>query len=114
VNTQEQPAAQAVALGASGLRTAASSRGRWTLDLTVEEALESARKIFGSEQAAVAFLKTSLPILNGQVPLELIKAGRGAEVIALLERLQRESPAPEGSYWERITQKWMGRFGRRG
>lgn len=53
----------------------------------------AARKVFTSPQAADAFLNLESPVLGG-VPLELVEAGRGDEVLAFLERLAREAPPP--------------------
>jgi Protein of unknown function (DUF2384) len=83
------------------------------VDASVDEAMEAALRVFGSEQAARAFLKTSIPILGGGVPLQMIKEGRGAEVLALLERLLRETPPPSLDYWGKISKNWMGGWAKR-
>lgn len=59
----------------------------------LDEIRAAARKVFTSEQAAEAFLRLDSPVLGG-VPLELVEAGRGHEVLAFLARLAREAPPP--------------------
>ncbi len=57
----------------------------------LDEIRTAARKVFTSAQAADAFLRLDSPTLGG-VPMELVEAGRGGEVLAFLERLAQEAP----------------------
>jgi hypothetical protein len=63
---------------------------------TLEEIRAAALKVFTGRQAADAFLKLRSPVLGG-MPLEMVKAGRGDEVLAFLDKLAREAPAPPKS-----------------
>jgi hypothetical protein len=58
---------------------------------SIEQIRAAALKVFTSRQAADAFLELESPALGG-VPLELVRAGRGDEVLAFLDRLAREAP----------------------
>jgi uncharacterized protein (DUF2384 family) len=76
-----------------------------------EEILEAAMRVFRTRQAARAFLEVPSPKLGG-TPAALIEAGREDEVLALLDKLEKEAPA-EPSSMARIFSGWLGRFGKR-
>jgi uncharacterized protein (DUF2384 family) len=78
----------------------------------VDDVKAAARRIFRTEQAAGAFLSARSPLLGGSTPLELLEAGRGDEVVALLARLQAEAPAPEGGM-NALFRGWLGGWGTR-
>lgn len=69
----------------------------------------AALRLFRTEKAAEAFLEIKAPALGG-APLELVRAGRGGEVLAFLDKLEREAPAAPSSM-ERLFSGWFGRFG---
>jgi len=71
----------------------------------------SALRLFRTRQAADAFLTIPCRPL-GASPLELLKAGRGAEVLSFLANLEEEAPAPPATL-DRIFAGWLGRFGGR-
>lgn len=64
-----------------------------TAVVELEAIRAAALKVFTSRQAADAFLRLDSPKLGG-VPLELVEAGRGDEVLAFLEQLAQEAPPP--------------------
>ena len=79
---------------------------------TVDEVRLAARRIFRTDQAANAFLGAKSRLLGGSTPLELLRAGRGDEVVALLAKLQAEAPAPEGGM-NGLFRGWLGSWGTR-
>lgn len=62
----------------------------------LEQIRAAALRIFRGPQAAEAFLKLHSPVLGG-VPLELVEAGRGDEVLRFLDRLALQAPPPARS-----------------
>lgn len=66
-----------------------------TVDL--EEIREAAAKVFRQRQAVNAFLELKCPKLGNKSPVELVLAGRGEEVLAFVEQLARDAPAPPPS-----------------
>ncbi len=71
----------------------------------------AAMRVLRTRQAADAFLSLPCPAL-GAAPADLVKSGRENEVLAFLDRLEREAP-PEPSSMSKIFSGWLGRFGRR-
>jgi hypothetical protein len=76
-----------------------------------DEIREAAMRVFRTPQAAKAFLTVPCPALGG-TPAELIRSGRENEVLAFLDKLEREAP-PEPSSMAKIFSGWLGRFGGR-
>jgi hypothetical protein len=70
----------------------------------LEEIRAAAARVFRGDQAARAFLELRSPALGG-VPAELVKAGRGDEVLRFLERLAAEAPPPPASIFG-IPLRW--------
>lgn len=70
-----------------------------------------AMRIFRTRQAADAFLTLPCPALGG-TPTELVRSGRENEVLAFLDKLEREAPA-ETPTMARLFSGWLGRFGGR-
>ena len=62
----------------------------------IDEIRAAAAKVFRGEQAARAFLELKSPVLGG-VPVKLVEAGRGDEVLRFLERLAENAPPPPPS-----------------
>ena len=59
-----------------------------------EELRLAARKVFCTDQGAHAFLTAPCPALGGAVPARMVAEGRGAEVLAFLEKLAEVAPPP--------------------
>ena len=78
----------------------------------VDRVRAAATHLFRTQQAANAFLESRCPALGG-VPLKLVKEGRTEEVLAFIEKLEKDAPAPPTSL-DRLLSGWLGRFGRRG
>jgi hypothetical protein len=76
-----------------------------------QEIEAAAMRVFRTRQAAMAFLTLPCPAL-GAVPSQLAQSGREDEVLAFLDRLEREAPAPAATL-DKIFSGWLGRFGRR-
>ncbi len=76
-----------------------------------DEIRAAAMRVFRTRQAADAFLTLPCPAL-GAAPAALVKSGRENEVLAFLDKLEREAP-PEPSSMARIFSGWLGRFGGR-
>jgi hypothetical protein len=76
-----------------------------------EEIRAAAMRVFRTKQAASAFLTLPCPAL-GASPEELVRSGRENEVLAFLDRLEREAPA-ETPTMARLFSGWLGRFGGR-
>jgi hypothetical protein len=68
-------------------------------------------RVFRTKQAADAFLTLPCPAL-GASPSELVESGRENEVLAFLDKLENEAPAPPSGL-DGIFSKWLGRFGKR-
>lgn len=66
-------------------------------------------RVFRTRQAANAFLSLPCPALGG-APLDLVRSGREHEVLAFLDKLEREAP-PEPSSMARMFSGWLGRWG---
>ncbi len=62
----------------------------------MDEIRAAAARVFRGKQAAEAFLTLRSPVLGG-VPVELVEAGRGDEVLRFLERLAENAPPPPPS-----------------
>ncbi len=77
----------------------------------IEEIRAAAEKVFRTSQAVDAFLSLRSPVL-GDTPLALAESGRTAEVLAFLEKLEREAPPPPPTIFGFFS-GWLGRFGRR-
>lgn len=71
--------------------------------------MAAAMRVFPNRRAALGFLRIRSPRLGGLSPDELVKAGRGAEVLAFLTELHNEAPASQKGPFD----GWLGRFGRR-
>ncbi|HET6438178.1 MAG TPA: antitoxin Xre/MbcA/ParS toxin-binding domain-containing protein [Anaeromyxobacter sp.] len=83
------------------------------MSATEEEIQAAARKVFRTDQGAKAFLNVPCPALGGGTAKELIARGRGAEVLAFLEKLAVQAPAPSGTFAD-MFRGWLGPFaGRR-
>jgi hypothetical protein len=81
------------------------------MSVTVDEVREAATRLFRTRQAADGFLALRCPAL-GDTPLELVRQGRGAEVLAFIENLEKVAPAPERTLG-RMFSGWLGPFGGR-
>ncbi len=71
----------------------------------------AAMRLFRTKQAADAFLTLPCPALGGS-PMALLDAGREKEVLAFLDKLEREAPAPPSGL-DKVFAGWLGRFGKR-
>jgi hypothetical protein len=78
------------------------------MDPDLDELRAAAQKVFPTAQAADAFLRLHAPALGG-IPIELAKAGREREVLAFLERLAAEAPAPPPSIFGLPLGGWFRR-----
>ena len=67
-----------------------------TMPAGLAEVRAAAARIFRGPQATEAFLRLHSPALGG-VPVDLVEAGRGDEVLRFLERLAIEAPPPPPS-----------------
>ncbi len=77
----------------------------------MDEVRAAAVRVFRTRQAVDAFLTLPCPALGGK-PEKLVEAGRENEVLAFLDRLEREAP-PEPSSLAKVFGGWLGRWGRR-
>jgi hypothetical protein len=74
-----------------------------------EELRLAARKVFCTDQGAHAFLTAPCPALGGAVPARMVAEGRGAEVLAFLEKLAEVAPPPSSGLGN-LFRGWLGPF----